>query len=181
MVGDSVSVAAAFSIGDGSRAATGGAVFFAAIVFAGFLAALRAAGFVPAAFFFAAPDGFATLTCFAAERVFFAAVRFLATARFFATGRFFAAGRFFATGRFLAAVRFFAAVLRIGRLLAATLLRAPERLLWAAARVDLRLAALFAGFRVAVLRTDRFTDFLAADFFLAAMLASGCEDTGCPR
>jgi hypothetical protein len=30
-----------------------GAVFFAAIVFAGFLAALRAAGFVPAAFFFA--------------------------------------------------------------------------------------------------------------------------------
>jgi hypothetical protein len=29
-----------------------GAVFFAAIVFAGFLAALRAAGFVPAAFFF---------------------------------------------------------------------------------------------------------------------------------
>ena len=33
-----------------------GAVFFAAIVFAGFLAALRAAGFVPAAFFFAAFD-----------------------------------------------------------------------------------------------------------------------------
>ena len=30
-----------------------GAVFFAAIVFAGFLAALRAAGFLPAAFFFA--------------------------------------------------------------------------------------------------------------------------------
>ncbi len=31
-----------------------GAVFFAAIVFAGFLAALRAAGFSPAAFFFSA-------------------------------------------------------------------------------------------------------------------------------
>lgn len=36
-----------------------GAVFFAAIVFAGFLAALRAAGFVPAAFFLA---GFAATT-----------------------------------------------------------------------------------------------------------------------
>jgi len=33
-----------------------GAVFFAAIVFAGFLAALRAAGLVPAAFFFAGVD-----------------------------------------------------------------------------------------------------------------------------
>jgi hypothetical protein len=50
----------------------------------------------------------------------------------------------------------------------------------AAVRVDARLAAFFAGIRAA-LRADRFTDFLAAAFFLAAMLASAREETGCPR
>ena len=66
---DSDSVAAGLSeIGGGSTGATAGAVFFAAIVFAGFLAALRAAGLVPAAFFFAG----AFLVAF-----FFAAIRCL--------------------------------------------------------------------------------------------------------
>jgi hypothetical protein len=65
-------------------------------------------------------------------------------------------------------------------LAAAVTLRALERERLAAVRVGDGLAAFFAGFR-AVLRADRFTDFLAADFFLAAMLASACEETGCPR
>jgi hypothetical protein len=147
---------------------------------------------VPAAFFLAALGDLTTLACFAAEPARFAAVRFLAGTRlfatgrfpavlFFAAGRFFAADRFFATGRFFATVRFFAAALRTGRLLAAALLRAPDRPLLAAVRVDARLAAFFAGIRAALRADDRFTDFLAAAFVLAAMLASAREETGCPR
>jgi hypothetical protein len=128
----------------------------------------------------AAPDDFAALICLAGERVLFATLLFLAGARFFATARFVAAVRFVAAGRFAAAVRFFAAALRTGRLLAAALVRAPNRRLLAAVRLEVRLAAFFAGTRAA-LRADRFTDFLAAVFFLAAMLASAREETGCPR
>jgi hypothetical protein len=151
----------------GCGAATGGAVFFAAIVFAGFLAALRAAGLVPAAFFFAAPARFAVaLVRFAAERAVFSGARLRAAARFFAAGCL-AAGR-----------RPFAAALRTGRLLLAALLLAFARVRLAAVRGAERLAAFVAGF-LAALRAERFTDFLAADFFLAAMLASTCEEPGC--
>jgi hypothetical protein len=83
---------------------------------------------------------------------------------------------------------FFAADLRTGRLARIDLraaarfaagtramLRAPERRFAAALDAVLPLA-VFVVDRFAVLRTDRFTDFLAADCFLAAMLASAREE-----
>ncbi|MCC7080675.1 MAG: hypothetical protein IT530_08395 [Burkholderiales bacterium] len=151
--------------GVGSIVATGGTVFFAAIVFAGFLAALRAAGLVPAAFFFGNPVGFT-------PRSRFATLARLATVCLLADAP------FLAPVRLPAAARFFAAAMRSGRLPTAPL-RAADFGLFAVGRDNARRAAFFAGLR-AILRADRFTDFLAADLFLAAMFASGYEDTGLP-
>jgi hypothetical protein len=86
--------------GSGFAAVVGVAVFFAAIVFAGFLAALRAAGFAPAAFFL---PGFATTTFFAAGRALFATLRLI----------FFFAGFFLAAADLPRAAIFFATTLRV--------------------------------------------------------------------
>jgi hypothetical protein len=219
----SVSVVAGLSVtGGDSTAATGGAVFFAAIVFAGFLAALRAAGLVPAAFFFAGaflPLTLRAVAFFAVARLaivrarppadrFLAlilrAVVFLAVARLAIVRArppadlFFAAAlravAFFAVARLaIARVRppaalFFAGALRTGRLARIDLraparfaagtramLRVPKRRFAAVREAVLPLAVLVVA-RFAVLRTDRFTDFLAADCFFAAMLASAREE-----
>ncbi len=146
--------------GSGARISLG-TDFFAAIVFAGFLAALRAAGLVPAAFFFAGAAAFVVRDrlAFAADRAVLlragAALREVLLARRDTLA--FALSVLLAT-RFTA--RF--AALRAGR-----------------------FAALRAG-RFTALRVGRFADFLPDDFDFAAiahlrLVMSGLRPCGTRR